>query len=56
MQMLPVENLEGRQMWDTGDLCRRKTPTNVDLNRNYPFAWKNEVGRLGCGGGGAGGA
>lgn len=42
-QVLPVENLDGRQAWESGNLCLRKTPKGVDLNRNYPFAFVNEV-------------
>lgn len=44
MQVLPVENIEGRREWEGGSLCLRKTPGGVDLNRNYPFAWRKEVG------------
>lgn len=43
-QLFPCENIDGRQLWEAGDLCRRKTASNVDLNRNWPFAWVNQVG------------
>lgn len=41
VSIIPVENLEGRHMLETGRLCLRKRPgTRVDLNRNYPFGWR----------------
>jgi hypothetical protein len=44
LQMLPVENMDGRTAFEGGDLCRRKTAaSNVDLNRNWPFAWQRLV-------------
>lgn len=42
-QVLPIENMDGRALLEQGELCRRKTASNVDLNRNYPFAWKGHV-------------
>ena len=43
-QMLPIENVDGRELWEQGDLCRRKSASEVDLNRNYDFAWQLQVG------------
>ena len=42
-QILPVENMDGRELWEQGDLCRRKSASEVDLNRNYDFAWQLQV-------------
>ena len=35
--------MDGRELWEKGDLCRRKTASDVDLNRNYDFAWQQQV-------------
>ncbi|GIM03502.1 hypothetical protein Vretimale_8268 [Volvox reticuliferus] len=42
VKVLPVENVDGRQIWEGGNLCLRKTSKGVDLNRNYPFAFSIE--------------
>ncbi len=42
-QVIPIENIDGRQAWEAGNLCLRKTAHGVDLNRNYPFGFANEV-------------
>lgn len=42
-QVIPVENVDGRQAWEAGNLCLRKTAHGVDLNRNYPFGFASEV-------------
>ncbi|GLI67422.1 hypothetical protein VaNZ11_011618 [Volvox africanus] len=42
VKVLPVENVDGRQAWEAGNLCLRKTSKGVDLNRNYPFAFAAE--------------
>ncbi|GAX73946.1 hypothetical protein CEUSTIGMA_g1396.t1 [Chlamydomonas eustigma] len=39
LKVLPLENVDGRVLWEGGDLCRRKTASDVDLNRNWDFAW-----------------
>lgn len=31
---------DSRRAIEKGDLCRRKTMKEVDLNRNYPFKWQ----------------
>jgi len=41
LKILPVVNMDGRLLLEQGDLCRRKSASGVDLNRNYPFAWRN---------------
>ncbi|KAG2498170.1 hypothetical protein HYH03_003926 [Edaphochlamys debaryana] len=43
VKLLPVENVDGRQAWEGGNLCLRKTARGVDLNRNYKFAFAHEV-------------
>ena len=43
-EVLPIENMDGRTLWEGGELCQRKTHSQVDLNRNYDFAWKKLVG------------
>ncbi|KAI8467492.1 MAG: hypothetical protein J3K34DRAFT_35836 [Monoraphidium minutum] len=41
IQIIPILSLEGRRSVEAGQLCMRKTAeTNVDLNRNWPFAWQ----------------
>ncbi|EFJ41462.1 hypothetical protein VOLCADRAFT_98500 [Volvox carteri f. nagariensis] len=42
VKVLPIENVDGRQAWEAGNLCLRKTSKGVDLNRNYPFAFASE--------------
>jgi hypothetical protein len=44
LQIVPIESLEGRRLVEAGNMCMRKTAdTNVDLNRNWPFAWQKAV-------------
>lgn len=38
--LVPVEVPSARRAVEDGDLCRRKTLTEVDLNRNWPAAWR----------------
>ena len=35
--------MDGRELWEEGDLCKRKTASGVDLNRNWDFAWQHQV-------------
>ncbi|KAG2435855.1 hypothetical protein HXX76_007050 [Chlamydomonas incerta] len=42
LKVIPIENVDGRQAWEAGNLCLRKTAHGVDLNRNYPFGFANE--------------
>uniref|UniRef100_A0A7S0WFA8 Peptidase M14 domain-containing protein n=1 Tax=Chlamydomonas leiostraca TaxID=1034604 RepID=A0A7S0WFA8_9CHLO len=42
LYVLPIENPDGRVLLEGGELCRRKTRTGVDLNRNWPYAWQKE--------------
>lgn len=43
-QIVPIESIDGRRLVEGGSLCLRKTAdTNVDLNRNWPFAWQKAV-------------
>ena len=39
MQIIPIENIQGRKAVEGGDLCLRKTTAGVDLNRNWGYAW-----------------
>jgi hypothetical protein len=39
MQIIPIENIQGRKAVEGGDNCLRKTTAGVDLNRNWEFAW-----------------
>ena len=43
LQIVPVENIQGRKAVEQGNLCLRKTSGGVDLNRNWPVAWRQEV-------------
>ena len=43
LQIVPVENIQGRKAVEQGNLCLRKTSGGVDLNRNWPVAWQQEV-------------
>ncbi|KAF8060049.1 Carboxypeptidase B [Scenedesmus sp. PABB004] len=38
--IIPIEALDSRRQVEEGALCVRKTARNVDLNRNWPFAWR----------------
>lgn len=37
--ILPLENMGGRSMVETGQLCERKNGRGVDPNRNWDFDW-----------------
>ena len=39
MQIVPIENIQGRKAVEGGDMCLRKTTNGVDLNRNWGYAW-----------------
>ncbi|KAK9849119.1 hypothetical protein WJX84_010504 [Apatococcus fuscideae] len=39
-KIVPVANVEARRQVEGGMLCQRTTPSGVDLNRNWPHAWK----------------
>ena len=39
LQIIPIENIQGRKAVEAGDLCMRKTAAGVDLNRNWAHAW-----------------
>ena len=39
-QLFPLQNVDGRALFEAGELCRRKTAAGVDLNRNWPYAWQ----------------
>ena len=43
LQIVPVENIQGRKAVEQGNLCLRKASGGVDLNRNWPVAWRQEV-------------
>ena len=43
MQILPIENIEGRKAVEKGNSCLRKTFSGVDLNRNWATEWRNVV-------------
>ena len=38
--LVPVEVPSARRAVEAGDLCRRKSLADVDLNRNWPAAWR----------------
>jgi hypothetical protein len=40
IKIVPLANLEGRRQFEAGHLCLRKTPSGVDLNRNWPLFWQ----------------
>lgn len=39
VQIIPIENIQGRKAVEGGDMCLRKTTAGVDLNRNWEYAW-----------------
>ncbi|KAK9866978.1 hypothetical protein WJX84_000427 [Apatococcus fuscideae] len=41
-KIVPVANIAARKQVEGGLLCQRTTPSGVDLNRNWPHAWKLE--------------
>ena len=47
MQIVPIENIQGRKAVEGGEMCLRKTTNGVDLNRNWGYAWV-QVGLLTC--------
>jgi len=44
-KLVPVANIEGRRRVEAGDLCLRVKPNGVDLNRNYPLAFRSSPRR-----------
>eukprot|EP00798_Chlamydomonas_sp_ICE-L_P007591 gene7591-746_t len=38
-QILPMENVRGREIVEKGNLCERKNGRGVDTNRNYEIDW-----------------
>ena len=44
LQIVPIENIEGRKAVEEGETCLRRTFTGVDLNRNWGTEWKQQVG------------
>ena len=43
LQIVPIENIEGRKAAEEGDTCLRRTFSGVDLNRNWGTEWKQQV-------------
>ena len=39
MQILPMENVNGRKLVESGNLCERKNGRGVDPNRNWDAHW-----------------
>ena len=39
MQILPIENVEGRKLVEAGQLCERQNGRGVDPNRNWDAHW-----------------
>eukprot|EP00775_Hariotina_reticulata_P005541 gene5541-5777_t len=39
MQVLPMENVHGRDLVEAGQLCERKNGRGVDTNRNWDIDW-----------------
>ncbi|XP_052202265.1 uncharacterized protein LOC127808010 [Diospyros lotus] len=39
IKVVPMENLNGRQLVEAGDLCERRNGRGVDLNRNWSVDW-----------------
>eukprot|EP00955_Chlamydomonas_euryale_P042746 352421-Chlamydomonas_euryale.AAC.27 len=39
LKLIPIENLDGRELFEAGEVCRRRTGSGVDLNRNWGHAW-----------------
>lgn len=38
-QILPMENVNGRKLVESGNLCERKNGRGVDPNRNWDAHW-----------------
>lgn len=49
VQIVPIENIQGRKAVEGGDMCLRKTTNGVDLNRNWGYAWV-QVSTCACSG------
>lgn len=39
VQILPMENVAGRDLVEAGNLCERKNGRGVDPNRNWDIDW-----------------
>ncbi|XP_050366654.1 inactive metallocarboxypeptidase ecm14 isoform X2 [Argentina anserina] len=39
IKVVPMENLNGRRLVESGDLCERRNGRGVDLNRNWSVDW-----------------
>ncbi|KAF7817685.1 carboxypeptidase A6 [Senna tora] len=39
IKVIPMENLNGRKLVESGDLCERRNGRGVDLNRNWSVDW-----------------
>ncbi|XP_028784649.1 carboxypeptidase B2 isoform X1 [Neltuma alba] len=39
IKMIPMENLNGRKLVESGDFCERRNGRGVDLNRNWSVDW-----------------
>lgn len=39
LQILPMENVDGRTLAEAGQLCERKNGRGVDTNRNWDIDW-----------------
>ncbi|XVF35840.1 hypothetical protein REPUB_Repub19eG0005700 [Reevesia pubescens] len=39
IKVVPMENLNGRKLVESGDLCERRNGRGVDLNRNWSVDW-----------------
>lgn len=39
IKVVPMENLNGRKLVDSGELCERRNGRGVDLNRNWGVDW-----------------
>lgn len=39
IKIVPMENLNGRKLVESGDLCERRNGRGVDLNRNWSVDW-----------------
>ncbi|XP_062098499.1 uncharacterized protein LOC133804378 [Humulus lupulus] len=39
IKVVPMENMNGRELVESGDLCERRNGRGVDLNRNWSVDW-----------------
>lgn len=39
IKVVPMENINGRELVEAGDLCERRNGRGVDLNRNWSIDW-----------------